>query len=571
MMKRMPKIYILITLFFIFCGIKNALADEYFIKFPENTINIEQFLAIKSTMDQEENLYVVGTLKDAPMIYFVRKYNKEKELLWSSLLYGDTDCPISILNFKNINGCLNIVYLEDLKINSLYYLNLKQDIFKSDDGSKFVPTRVLGNMRKSTTLLSSNMSESGSVSLTFEDNRSSWIEKYDQGSMQAFIMFVADETFEYVICDKNEDIYIIGKRSNQRFIRKYSANGTYLTEKFYYIYTGGFITAAKIDEDGNIYFIVNALSATCNIDPETQDVECVPTWFYLYKINKDLEIEFEKVISSEDEAATLYNITMELSDVDVYIGGTLNKMYSVYTHPKVMTYRLIMAIDRISGKEKVRYLDHAEDWEMVCSLNLYLRKNVQINDSIVTQGRMRVLTMSSPNSYSEDFWIPRYVEVTVEYKRGWNLICLPVIPSEPFLKSDYNEINPRVIYSFGKYGYIRIKDWEEIKQNIGYWLLVKEDVSFTYKGAEILIGNMNARIWNMLGGCTYPFWYTQKNKNNRPFVIYGYDPGSGGYYIIRDKNNVPPNAAYWVYFGTTGILPIHMEVNFERNKIEGEK
>lgn len=133
--------------------------------------------------------------------------------------------------------------------------------------------------------------------------------------------------------------------------------------------------------------------------------------------------------------------------------------------------------------------------------------------------------------------------IKMTFKKGWSMFSLPVITERAKVSDVFT--NVIVFYRYEKgVGYIDVKDTEELKPRIGYWILLDKEQSYTFIGQAIEEYSLTIENgWYMIGGCTYPARVSV--DNGHIVVIYGYVQGVG-YQRVTPPEVIEPGYGYWI-------------------------
>lgn len=128
-------------------------------------------------------------------------------------------------------------------------------------------------------------------------------------------------------------------------------------------------------------------------------------------------------------------------------------------------------------------------------------------------------------------------EYNMFLNKGWHLIALPIVPEDPQVSMVFP--NARFIYGYEKgYGYVRIKDHEDLEVGKGYWILIEEDEDYLISGsfAQDYSVKLNGGIypWTLIGiakpmdnyeiimnGCSIDKIYCYDAENKQYFRLRG--------------------------------------------------
>jgi hypothetical protein len=126
------------------------------------------------------------------------------------------------------------------------------------------------------------------------------------------------------------------------------------------------------------------------------------------------------------------------------------------------------------------------------------------------------------------------------------MISLPVIPYDARMSDLFPEAV--VVYGYEKgYGYVRVKEDENMEVGDGYWILFHEDQNHTLTGQPIQSykKTLYEDGWEMIGGCTFP---AQPSTDFCSIdVIYRYVPGIG-YERVLESEHIDPGRGYWILY-----------------------
>ena len=132
--------------------------------------------------------------------------------------------------------------------------------------------------------------------------------------------------------------------------------------------------------------------------------------------------------------------------------------------------------------------------------------------------------------------------VSMHLDAGWNMISLPVNPTDKRLKTLFP--GAVVVYGYEKgEGYVRIGNNDDLAVGRGYWILLNQNTSYTLTGNLIQSDTHPASSdgWLMIGGCTDPAKVISSGCDVG--VIYGYTQGTG---YQRVTGSLEPGKGYWI-------------------------
>ncbi|NOY07117.1 MAG: hypothetical protein GXO82_10905 [Chlorobi bacterium] len=135
----------------------------------------------------------------------------------------------------------------------------------------------------------------------------------------------------------------------------------------------------------------------------------------------------------------------------------------------------------------------------------------------------------------------------LRYKKGWNLISLPLVPSTSKLTALFPDADEPAYYYAQDSGYVSTTS---LVFGIGYWVRFKRTDSVTVQG--MLQGTMEAILrsafggWNLIGMTAGPLLLgtIEQVPENSIQVVYEYDPYLG--YFLPIGGVLRPGRAYFV-------------------------
>ena len=159
--------------------------------------------------------------------------------------------------------------------------------------------------------------------------------------------------------------------------------------------------------------------------------------------------------------------------------------------------------------------------------------------------------------YTIDIVLSEETTVGMGLPEGWSMISLPIEPPDARVSILFP--GAEVVYGYDKgAGYVRVKSTDEMKVGNGYWILLKEDHTYTLTGNSIESYTMEVQKgWYMIGGCTYPALPSIENGNI--VVIYSYIPGHG-YQRLSESEKLEDRKGYWILLeGIIGQTQLRVE------------
>lgn len=151
------------------------------------------------------------------------------------------------------------------------------------------------------------------------------------------------------------------------------------------------------------------------------------------------------------------------------------------------------------------------------------------------------------------------IKINMDLPAGWSMISLPVKPNS--LSASDVFPNAKVIYGYKKgTGYIRLGNDNKLEIGKGYWILFYEEQSLTLIGQPVCEYTfpVDQDGWCMIGGCSYPAYYTIDIGNVD--VIYKYTQGIG-YKRVSESDDLEPGKGYWILFSNIASqAEFHVEV-----------
>ena len=192
------------------------------------------------------------------------------------------------------------------------------------------------------------------------------------------------------------------------------------------------------------------------------------------------------------------------------------------------------------------------------------------------------LTAASPNltsAVSSAFQVAapsQVINANISLNSGWNLISLPLIPSDPSLTAVLSGISGKVtsVWAYDastasvgpKYGWTNWSptvggDLTQMVDGKGYWINMNTAATLTISGAKLPVPPevpptyATVTGWNLVG-----FKSIMANTNGAyltgtdyRYPIYGYV--SGMYFtLLASSDNLQPGFGYWVYFNSNGMV-----------------
>jgi hypothetical protein len=182
--------------------------------------------------------------------------------------------------------------------------------------------------------------------------------------------------------------------------------------------------------------------------------------------------------------------------------------------------------------QSTRYLTKEEDGQYVFALDMYV--------------------------FSYYIVWSKEVPIEMNMSAGWNMISLPVIPYDAKISDLFPEAV--VVYGYEKgFGYVRVKEDENMEVGDGYWILFHEDQNYTLTGQPIQSykKTLYEDGWEMIGGCTFP---AQPSTDFCSIdVIYRYVPGIG-YQRVLESEYIDSGRGYWILYNN---IVDHCELRLE--------
>jgi|GEM_PF-739522 len=135
----------------------------------------------------------------------------------------------------------------------------------------------------------------------------------------------------------------------------------------------------------------------------------------------------------------------------------------------------------------------------------------------------------------------RYVSISILLRAGWNLVSIPVVPSDATLKALFPEAV--VAYSWDGSRYIEV---DSLQVSKGYWIAMAEDRSYTIEGEPVASYTTDITAgWNLIGSCSQA---TTDLTTEPPGclvsgTLYAYDPEEERYV---PASRIEPGKGYWV-------------------------
>ena len=151
--------------------------------------------------------------------------------------------------------------------------------------------------------------------------------------------------------------------------------------------------------------------------------------------------------------------------------------------------------------------------------------------------------------YSFTITVTSEVEFTLELRAGWNMVSLPVVPSDASASSIMDGAGFYQLVTWSGSGYLTASEFEAGR---GYWLLVLSDVNVTVSGTPVESVNLTLSPgWSMIGGLhssvqaadVFPGFYqlvTWTGTGYTPATIF--EPGKGYWALALEETQIqlPP-------------------------------
>lgn len=526
-------------LFCLFITVANAEA-HYFLKDSARTIEVERIAGDGFAVDAEGAVYVMGK-READDILFIRKYVEGKHI-WSSFVsFGNLT-----IDGYDIRVCGQRVYVAGT-ITDEYRWQCWQAALEIENGKK-VAERRLGDYfdARLSCLSTIHLGSQGEVVFALVTDGETEIEKYDQGHICMYQRYKYGEV-EAITTDKNGIIYAAGEYENGDFFVVKYTNGIFIGGCVHQKSEYDQLTNIVVDDKGDVFCTIEPYFISCIVDdPENPfeggEVECTPVWFYLIRLNNDLDMIRTKVVTTAGPLNHTPILTkLAASEMDIYTITSVSVLMSdLKTYYKIY----VKAYNKEDLSFKHSFITGAYDYAISKSPKIYLRKNVQMENLSQPIDQLTLLVDIDFGNKTKilSFWIPKRVEKSIGYTKDWNMFSLPVDPEKDLYSSDIKGFD--LIYGF-RDGYYRVKPDEKLKVGVAYWGLATHAFMQLYEGTEILgIDVKQTGKWNMLGGCSYPFIYAPRFGNPQTAVAFGYSRERG----YQRRTILKPGFGYWATF-----------------------
>ncbi len=222
------------------------------------------------------------------------------------------------------------------------------------------------------------------------------------------------------------------------------------------------------------------------------------------------------------------------------------------------------------------------------TLNGQLFPAVNMREATVIGTTRRSFIIQDPNitSFIIEYTLPKVIEYLDEFgnpiiKKGWNLLSLPVKPTNTLYTEVYeNAINRPYYFSQNQY-----QDVDLLQEGVGYFIkygdLIDTRFAGTYIG-EISLQRRNApRLypgdadnggWNTIGACSTPLNIEEIDfdlfNGEQPTLSYVKSFGVWGYTTDRGYKEVSelmPGLGYWIKVDNNGYLRLIAPRNIRQN------
>ena len=159
------------------------------------------------------------------------------------------------------------------------------------------------------------------------------------------------------------------------------------------------------------------------------------------------------------------------------------------------------------------------------------------------------MSIDADTTYTFTIVVTSEVEYTMELRAGWNMVSLPVTPTDVSASSVLDGISFYQLVTWSGTGYVTATDFDTGR---GYWLLVLEDVNVTVTGIPVDQVSMTLSPgWSMIGGPNsvvtasevFPGFYqlvTWTGTGYTPATVF--DPGKGYWALVLTETQIqlPP-------------------------------
>ncbi|GAB5464913.1 MAG: hypothetical protein Kapaf2KO_03490 [Candidatus Kapaibacteriales bacterium] len=221
--------------------------------------------------------------------------------------------------------------------------------------------------------------------------------------------------------------------------------------------------------------------------------------------------------------------------------------------------------------------------------NGQLFPSVNMREATVIDANRRSYAIQDPaiTSFIIEYTLPNVIEFVDEFgnpiiKQGWNLLSLPVDPTNKRTDVVYDEAIGQVAFSYANKFY---EGADVLKVGLGYFVKFGQNINRTFSGTsinEISIdrgfpvrlypGDQGQGGWNLIGALSRPISiegiaFDQYQNNTIPtvpytrqFGVWGYEPGRG-YYEVSE---LLPGLGYWIKVDGDGYLNLSFD-NLPKN------
>jgi len=160
------------------------------------------------------------------------------------------------------------------------------------------------------------------------------------------------------------------------------------------------------------------------------------------------------------------------------------------------------------------------------------------------------MSVDADTTYTFTITVTSEVEYTMELRAGWNMVSLPVTPTDASASSVLDGVSFYQLVTWSGTGYVAASDFEAGR---GYWLLVLEDVNVTVSGPPVSSLNLSLSAgWNMIGATydevqaddVFPGFYqlvTWTGTGYTPASVF--EPGRGYWALVLSNTQIelPPD------------------------------